>query len=218
MRVFCDFDGTISVSDTTDLVLNRFAALAWQDLEASWVAGRISAAECMRGQIALLDCDIGSLEALLDTVELAPGFADFVAWCASEGIDFTIVSDGVDAFIRRILARCGLTHLPVVANKLALNREWRLIDCEPRAGCAAGSGVCKCAVVAGAGNEDQLTVYIGDGRSDFCVSARADILFAKGKLAEYSHSRGKPHHEFVDFYEIKATLAALHADVFAAAV
>lgn len=218
MRVFCDFDGTISVADTTDLVLGRFAAPAWQDLEAAWVAGRISAADCMREQVALIDCDQKSLEELLDTVELAPGFAGFVAWCEDEEVDLKIVSDGVDRFIRHILVQAGFGHLPVVANKLAIDGGWRLIDCEPRPGCAGGSGVCKCSVVAKPDQNSELTVYIGDGRSDFCVSARADILFAKEKLAQYARSRGRAHHEFVDFHEIKDTLSALRAGALAAAV
>jgi 2-hydroxy-3-keto-5-methylthiopentenyl-1-phosphate phosphatase len=55
-----------------------------------------------------------------------------------------------------------------------------------------------------------LMVFIGDGRSDFCVSGRADLLFARDKLAAYARSRAVPHHEFSDFHNITATLAAAH--------
>ena len=54
MHVFCDFDGTVSTVDTTDRVLSRLALSAWEDLEADWLAGRMDAAACMRGQIALV--------------------------------------------------------------------------------------------------------------------------------------------------------------------
>ena len=40
----------------------------------------------------------------------------------------------------------------------------------------------------GAGAAGPL-VFVGDGRSDFCVSGQMDILFAKGKLLDYARSR-----------------------------
>lgn len=208
MQVFCDFDGTISAVDTTDHVLERLAAPAWEALEADWRAGRITAAACMRGQVALIEGDDAALDAVLDEVELDPEFTRFAAWCDENGIALTIVSDGVDYFIRRLLDRCGLATLPVVSNRLAGEAGARVLK-QPHAreGCASGAGVCKCAAAAPAAA--QSVVYIGDGRSDFCVSAKADILFAKGELADYATSRGQAHHEFTSFREITATLAAL---------
>ncbi|GGL10451.1 MULTISPECIES: MtnX-like HAD-IB family phosphatase [Caulobacter] len=211
MRIFCDFDGTIAKVDTTDLVLTRLADPAWEDLEARWTRGEITAAACMRGQIALIGGDEAALDAVLDSVELADGFAEFVAWCQANAVPLTVVSDGVDRFIARILGRHGLDHLPVVANRLAgaalarsLEQPWS------RAGCAAGSGVCKCQVAAAEAPSDDFMVFIGDGRSDFCVSGRADLLFARDKLAAYARSRAMPHHEFSDFHTITTTLAAAH--------
>ena len=55
------------------------------------------------------------------------------------------------------------------------------------------------------------TVYIGDGRSDFCVSAGADILFAKGALAEHAATRGRPYYPFVTFADVRRRLASLAA-------
>lgn len=211
MRVFCDFDGTISKIDTTDLVLTRLARPAWEDLEDRWTRGEISAAECMRGQVALIGGDDAALDAVLDGVELTDGFAEFVAWCQANAVPLTVVSDGVDRFIARILSRHGLDHLPVVANRLAGTAGARALE-QPwaRAGCAAGSGVCKCQVAAAETPVDDVMVFIGDGRSDFCVSGRADLLFARDKLAAYARSRGVPHHDFSDFHAITTTLAAAH--------
>jgi 2,3-diketo-5-methylthio-1-phosphopentane phosphatase len=214
MQVYCDFDGTITTVDTTDLVLSRLAAPEWETLEADWRAGRIDAAACMRGQIALIEGDDAALEAVLDEVAITPGFIEFAEWCAAEGVLLTIVSDGVDRFIRRILGRHGLGELPVVSNVLRGRAGGRaLAQPHRRAGCAAGSGVCKCqAAVRGMARSGRQTmVYIGDGRSDFCVSARADILFAKDELATYAGGRGQPHHAFSDFFDVMAALEPLAA-------
>lgn len=208
MHIICDFDGTISRGDTTDLVLDRLADPAWRAIEDDWLAGRITAAACMRAQIALIGGSDAELDALLDTVELDPGFVAFVAWCAGRGLAISIVSDGVDRFIYRILERHRLGNLPVFANRLAGRPGARTLE-QPwaREGCAAGSGVCKCAL-SGAWSEPKwpMTVYVGDGRSDFCVSARADLLFAKAALADYAAARAQPFVPFDTFYDVKRAL------------
>lgn len=208
MHIICDFDGTISRGDTTDLVLTHLADPAWRAIEDDWIAGRITAAACMRAQIALIGGSEADLDALLDTVELDPGFVDFVSWCAGHRMQISIVSDGVDRFIHRILERHGLGRLPVFANRLAGVAGTRVLE-QPwaREGCAAGSGVCKCAL-AGTWSEPKwpMTVYVGDGRSDFCVSARADLLFAKAALADYAAARAQPFTPFETFHDVTRAL------------
>jgi 2,3-diketo-5-methylthio-1-phosphopentane phosphatase len=219
MRIICDFDGTISRHDTTDLVLSRLADPEWQRLEDDWIAGAITAAACMRAQIALIGGSQADLEQLLDTVELDPGFVAFVGWCEARGLPLSIVSDGVDQFIARILDRHGLGRLPVVANRLAGAPGARRLE-QPwgRDGCAAGSGVCKCAA-AGAWSEAPwpTTVFVGDGRSDFCLAGRADLLFAKSALAEYALARAQPFIPFETFDDVTRALALRLAQAPAAA-
>lgn len=212
MFVFCDFDGTITTRDSTVRVLERLAAPAWEVLEEDWRAGRIDAAACMRGQIALIGGDDAALDAVLDEVELDPGFDEFAAWCADRGVPLTVVSDGVDYFIRRILARHGHGDLPVVSNRLGGQAGARsLSHPHQREGCAAKAGTCKCAATHGHldGRPKSVMVYIGDGRSDFCVSASADVLFAKGDLASYAASRGQDFHAFMTFHDIKSRLSSI---------
>ena len=45
MRAFviCDFDGTITLKDSTDLLLKRFADPAWLDIEKEWLRGKLTA-------------------------------------------------------------------------------------------------------------------------------------------------------------------------------
>ena len=51
-------------------------------------------------------------------------------------------------------------------------------------------------------------MVIGDGRSDFCMSMRADFIIAKGSLADYCRARGQPHASFANFNEVIARLSA----------
>ena len=207
MHIFSDFDGTIAQSDVTDLVLEAFAAPQWRDIEADWQNGAIDAANCMRRQVRLIDASPEALDALLDDVAIDPGFPDFVAWCAATDTPLTVVSDGVDYFIRRVLANHGFGHLTVIANRLVRDdRGMRLEQPRLSRACAARSGVCKCRVVATAPRNG---VYIGDGRSDECVSGIAGLLFAKDKLAAYCTREGLAFVPFESFHDVRAHLAGV---------
>lgn len=208
MQVFCDFDGTISFGDATDLVLSRFANPEWQAIESEWKHGLIGSAECMRRQVVLIRASRRELDDLLDTVPIDPGFGRFLRACADFDIPVTVVSDGIDYFIRRILAANGIEFLPIIANRLvhgngsagySLASPFRAPDC------TADAGVCKCAVVEGTAQE----IYIGDGRSDFCVSAKAGVIFAKDKLADHCIEQGIPFFGFTDFTDLLQTFKAI---------
>jgi 2-hydroxy-3-keto-5-methylthiopentenyl-1-phosphate phosphatase len=184
MHAFCDFDGTIAVEDVTDCVLERFAAPEWQDFERAWTEGEISAAECMRAQIPLIRASLAELDSFLDTIEIDPGFADFVAFCRQHGIGVSVVSDGVDYFIQRVLANHGVNDIEVIANHLSPSVskqgfQYGLDTPYASAGCRSGAGVCKCRVIRTPADH----FYVGDGRSDFCVSGEAMMVFAKRQRA-----------------------------------
>ena len=52
-------------------------------------------------------------------------------------------------------------------------------------------------------------IYIGDGRSDFCVAGRADLVFAKDKLADYCSDKNIPFIAFDDFADLLSRMKAV---------
>ena len=207
MRVFADFDGTVALPDVTDLVLQRLARPQWEEIEQAWLDGGIDAATCMRRQIALLDADPEALHQVLDSVALDPDFPAFAAWCDATGIRLSIVSDGVDYFIQRILDRHGLGDIPTFANAFGVSKtHYTLSHPWFEEDCTARQGVCKCAVT---GDARSPLIYVGDGRSDQCVAQRADVLFAKGKLASFCTSIGRRFTPFETFADVQGALVQL---------
>lgn len=209
MHAYCDFDGTIASIDVTDAVLERFAAPGWRDIERAWEAGRIDARQCMSAQIALIQAAMNEIDVFLDTVEIDPEFSEFVRWCSSNLIPVTVVSDGVDRFIHRVLSNHGLDHLDIIANRLCVEKSgsrfhYRLEAPFTKSACRAGSGVCKCAVVT----SHTPHIYVGDGRSDFCVASNADFLFAKYKLAVHCTNNAIPFVPYTTFKDVQNEAAA----------
>ena len=200
-HAFCDFDGTITTRDATDFVLERLAAPEWLEIEAKWQKGLIGSAECMRGQVALISATRQELSQTLDEVQIDEGFLDFVALCRQSNIPLTIISDGVDHFIRYILTRYKLGDIPIVANRLTITPDnvYQLDSPWQAEGCRSGAGVCKCRFV---GEETARRLYVGDGRSDFCVSAKPEFVFAKGTLAAHCKKTGTAYLPYKSFYDV----------------
>ena len=205
-QVLVDFDGTVAPDDPTDRLFERFADPLWRVVETAWQSGEISSRECMQRQVALLRATPEELDQQIRGVRIDPGFPPFLEFCR-RGADVKIVSDGLDrvvgAALRTRSSRCRSS--PTGSNgKAATAGAWRS---RTRGAIAAWA-----APTANARTGERLPgprVVIGDGRSDFCMSARADYRHRQGRARRATAAaRGRPHATFADFDEVTAHLAA----------
>jgi 2-hydroxy-3-keto-5-methylthiopentenyl-1-phosphate phosphatase len=203
-----DFDGTVTLRDTTDYLLERFADKAWLDVEEEWVSGRIGSRECLARQVALIKASRSQIVEALDEIEVDPRFPEFVAAVRGLGASIEIVSDGFDFSIETILDRYDL-DLPVRSNRLCWlgGSRWRAEWPYGASDCRAMSGVCKCRVA----KPGRFVVHIGDSRSDFCLAGQAGFVLAKGALASHCRERGYPHLAIDSFADAIDWISALRA-------
>jgi 2,3-diketo-5-methylthio-1-phosphopentane phosphatase len=207
--VFCDFDGTVSVRDATDVLLEAYALPQWRLIEKSWRAGNIGSMECMRRQVALLRCSRKELDDLVDQVAIDPGFADFVLTCREAAVPVVVLSDGLDYVIGRVLRNNGLSEIPFYANRLEMHADgsYSLAFPQAQAGCIAASGTCKCALMRALHRPGAASVLVGDGASDFCAAREAaDFVFAKDSLLEHCRRFALPHGAYEDFRDVTRLL------------
>jgi 2,3-diketo-5-methylthio-1-phosphopentane phosphatase len=214
--VQCDFDGTISVEDVTDTLLQRFGRPGWQALEEAWLRGDIGSRECMKGQVALLEMTEVELQSHLDAMAIDPQFPAFVSAAQRLGVEVQVVSDGLDRAIHHILARHGLHRLPVFANRLLPHapygpRAWQLQSPLADRLCLRASGNCKCALATAQQAAQRKVLYVGDGASDFCVAGRADLVLAKSRLIAHCEAHAIAHRPFEHFGQAQAWLTQLCA-------
>jgi 2-hydroxy-3-keto-5-methylthiopentenyl-1-phosphate phosphatase len=208
IEVYCDFDGTITVGDTTDELLEALADPSWVEIEKRWEKGEIGSRECMALQVALIRGGWDAVKEVLDKVEIEPTFPAFARWCRRVGIPLRIVSDGLDKAINYLLAR-EKVHVDFVwANRLqeAEDGSFSLLFPYTVSNKVCSSGVCKCNLLESRRNSP-LRVVIGDGRSDYCWAPEADLLFAKSKLAQHCSKEKIEYHQFDDFLTIRSVLA-----------
>lgn len=210
VTVFIDFDGTIAEHDVTDVLLNHFAAPEWEALETDWLEGKIGARECMAKQIALITATPHALNKTLDAMKIDPAFIQFIQMIKNDNAKIAIVSDGLDYSIKHIFKNYGLSEIEIFANQLVYqgNEKWQINF--PYKNNTCPSGHCKCRRYDGL--KSSMTVYIGDGASDFCPSEKADMVFAKNKLADYCESNHINHIRVNNFAEIMAYWPHIHIE------
>ena len=217
IHILCDFDGTISLDDTTDTLLKSFAKNGWEDIEEQWENGIIGSQLCMKNQIELLDMSVSDFHSCLDKIELDSSFLDLLNFCTNNDIQLTIVSDGLDLAIQYLLQKNNLGHFPIVSNKLIQTDEfsWSLQFPNANPLCIAASGTCKCQVAEQYRHQKKI-ILIGDGRSDFCLAKNADYVFAKASLTRHCEEHGipfQPIHSLSD--SISHLESFLHLDLVA---
>jgi 2-hydroxy-3-keto-5-methylthiopentenyl-1-phosphate phosphatase len=211
--VFCDFDGTVTTSDVTDVLLQQLAHPSWQEIEERWLSGDIDDCQCMAQQIALIDGAWANIVKVVDSsIAIDPHFKSFMTLCNDMRIPVYIGSNGLDRIITHILNRESIQVAGYWAYRLVeKHKSWSLEfpQGEKRGKCKTPHSIaCKCALL-----ERKLTdkepykIVIGDSKSDFCWSTKADFVFAKSKLAQYCREQDIDHQTFVDFSHISECLA-----------
>ncbi|CAN5484667.1 MtnX-like HAD-IB family phosphatase [soil metagenome] len=217
LKIFCDFDGTITKNDVWINSLGKFIKdrEAWKAICEDFENYRLSARECNLREAALLeDYSDEKLFEYLKDEEIDEYFKDFVKFCRENEYELFIVSDGVDKYINRILEKEELS-LNVFCNRLVENEidGRKVLSCEFPYGDehCTWCGNCKRNVMLSNTNEleGEISVYIGDGISDMCPSRYADIVFAKKRLASYCWKNNITYFEYNNFFDIRKKLVTL---------
>jgi len=213
IRFFLDFDGTITLEDVVDALLERFASKEWKQIEQDWVDGKIGSRECLARQIGLVEASSDELETFLETVHVDPHFAPFLEKAKDLGIQVTIVSDGFDRIIGPVLKRVFkedpdlLLSLSVFCNSLEPQSKGFKAGFMTEL-CEHGCANCKEEVIRDARAPGDVVVFVGDGHSDRYAALEADEVFAKGALLKFCTEHGVKHRAFSDFKEIETWMTA----------
>lgn len=219
IQIFTDFDGTITRRDVGDALFERFGGSLSTEAVGSYRRGEISAAECFRRECtACGNVDVHALHAFLDAQEIDATFVEFVTFCRQERLPCTILSDGMDYYIRYLLQRHGLGEVPFKANVLEFvpvdgtdmvtfspRFPFRDEVCD-RCACCKRNQLCTIA------KDDDVIVYIGEGYSDRCPVLYADVVFAKDELKNYCREENVSYYEYTSFSDITRRLRTMLAN------
>jgi 2-hydroxy-3-keto-5-methylthiopentenyl-1-phosphate phosphatase len=220
--VLCDFDGTITLEDTGLAMIRALGdARAWE-LETKWRRGEINSCQCLCGQWGLLDWGPERFAAFVASLALDTTFGKLWETVLRRRARLLILSDGLDLYLDPLMARLGYQVCPgeaVLAEPFgccvprfvnhAFFRQGRVQLTFPyRSPTCVQCANCKLGHLARLRPYFRRIIYVGDGPSDLCPAQHADVVFAKGDLAELLAERGVPFLSFVTLGDVARMLAA----------
>lgn len=201
--VFCDFDGTITTTETFADMLRTFAP----EQAARIMPEIYELRTTLRSGVTAMLESIPSERyeqaiAHADGVPLRPGFSELVEACRARGIPFVVVSGGLhDMIVRRLgplatrVTAIHAVHIdtsgPTWAVRSPFADEQEL--------------VAKVAVMAE--HPARERVAIGDSTTDIRMSQVAERVFARRRLCDYLDERGVAYERWEDFHDVHRALA-----------
>jgi HAD superfamily phosphoserine phosphatase-like hydrolase len=202
--VFLDFDGTMTVVDSGVHLLERVGGDgSWRAIDDLYASGVIGSRECLEREWALLPHDEAVLRPVAREVALDPAAEPMIADLRSRGAEVVVVSDGFGFYADEVCERLGVPLLTNAVDWRGGTLEFPNLDrCCPCSSC----GTCKQAPIKDASRRGRMTVFVGDGVSDRKAALLVDVLFAKGRLAEWCEFTGVDHVPFDSLAEVHRAL------------
>jgi 2-hydroxy-3-keto-5-methylthiopentenyl-1-phosphate phosphatase len=209
IAIFCDFDGTITERDMIITIMEKFGAPGWESIKDQILGQEIS----IQSGVGQLFAGIASErreEVAAYAQEVAvirEGFADFLAFCKEQGIDFWVTSGGIDFFVIPLLKPFAIEN-PIYCNASDFSGETIRIlwphACDEH--CDNGCGMCKPSVLRKFPDQDLYKIVIGDSITDLQAAKQADFVIARSFLLRKCQELGLAHAEFATFYDVIAVL------------
>ncbi|AFH48058.1 2-hydroxy-3-keto-5-methylthiopentenyl-1-phosphate phosphatase [Ignavibacterium album JCM 16511] len=211
LKVFVDFDGTITTEDVGDSIFRKFGEpelvkTIIDDLHNN----KISSRKCWDLLCASVNrIDENDLNKFIDEMKVNPTFKPFVNFCDENKVALFVLSDGFDFYIKRILSREGLSRLKFFANKLQviggkLVPEYPYFNPD-----YPSSANPKQNHIINNSSDDDYTIYIGDGNSDKEAAQYCDYIFAKNSLLKFCERERISYWPFKDFNDVTIRIKEL---------
>ena len=195
MRLFVDWDGTVTVQDSLVQVIHEFGDPAMLAELEPRVGVDLTLHEEIALEFAAITAPLDEVVAwALENVDVRPGLRELAE------LRPTIVSAGFHELIGPVLLREGV-ELPVLANTVETGPNGWVVHFRDEAVCATCGEPCKRGGLAG-----EPYAYVGDGYSDRCAALAADRVLARDALADHLDGLGVPYERFDDLNEVATLL------------
>lgn len=213
-KIFIDFDGTITTRDIGEAMFIQFGnATRAEEIVKDWIDEKINASQSWQLLCSTVaNLNMNEFNKFIDSISIDNTFKDFVVYCRKNNYEIKIISDGLDYYINRFLAKENLTDIQFYSNKLVFDEYNNLIpvfpymdeECKRCANCKRNH------ILNNSGDdENEFSIYIGDGWSDVCPAQYCDFIFAKNSLLKYCEKNRITYFPYSDFNQIRIRIEQL---------
>ena len=205
MLLLLDFDGTLTDTDTLDLLVAEHAPAVWAEAERALTAGTMTLYEVIAFEFEHVHSTLdAALATLRSRVALRPGLPELITFCRERFIDPVVISSGFHELIEPVLAWGGV-RLPVVAHSATFSTAGTAVAFLDRPTCPVCGEQCKRMELERLSGGRQIA-YVGDGWSDRCAAKAADLVFARASLAQHLADEGVAYVPFEDMTDVREGL------------
>ncbi|NWF61852.1 MAG: HAD-IB family phosphatase [Fischerella sp.] len=203
--IFCDFDGTITVSETFVAVLKHFAPQLSAQLIPQMYARQLTLREGVRRILESIPSSRYS--EILEFTQQEPirlGFTELLDFLEAKQVPLVVVSGGLRGMVEVVLGDLIQRLHAVHAVDADTSGEYLQVNSEFEGGTEL---VAKVLVM-----EKYLadeTIAIGDSLTDLNMALATPMVFARDRLAQYLAEHQKPYIPWNNFLEIRDYLAKL---------
>lgn len=211
--IFCDFDGTITEKDNIIDIMKQFAPPEWETIVDEIFAKERSLRDGVHKMFSLIPSSLRQeiTDFVLERANVREGFADFVAYCKKNGIELLVTSNGIDFFIKPILAPYESEINRIYCNDSDFSDETINIiypyPCDEH--CDVDCGMCKTTIIRSYDSASYLKVVIGDSITDLEGAKIADAVIARSYLQKKCEELNIPYYPFSTFTDCIQALADL---------
>ncbi|WP_160031994.1 2-hydroxy-3-keto-5-methylthiopentenyl-1-phosphate phosphatase [Paenibacillus sp. An7] len=213
--IFCDFDGTITLSDNIVAIMKHFQPAGYEPIMKDIVDQKISLQQGVSAMFALIPSEKKNevIDFVLGQAGIRDGFAEFLSYVRNEGIEFYVTSGGMDFFIDPLLAPYGIANDHVYCNRADFTGDHiRILWPHPcKAPCTNDCGMCKATIMRNFDPDSYERILIGDSLTDFQGAKIADLVYSRSILTKKCEELQVPHVPFTTFFDILENLQSKRA-------
>lgn len=201
--VFCDFDGTITATETFVAVLKQFAPELSAQLLPEMYARRLTLREGVRRILeSIPSVDYPKILEFTRPQPMRPGFPELLDFLAAQDVPLVVISGGLRGMVEAVLGNLTQQVKAIYALDVDTNEPHLQVLAHYEAGTEL---VAKAQIMALYPAKEQIA--IGDSITDLNMALQASLVFARDRLADYMEEHQKPYLPWEDFTHIQQHLS-----------
>lgn len=220
IKIFCDFDGTITETDNIEAIMSHFAPEQSRAIIEAVLSKKMSIKDGVAEMFQQIDST--KKEAIIQFLNehaiIREGFQQFVQFTRDEQIPFYVISGGIDFFLEPMLKPFGPFDGVYCNHSDFTNDKIKIVyphSCQPI--CSnyevQSCGCCKPSIMNNLVDEHTFSIVIGDSITDFEAAKHANLVFARDRLLKLCEDSNIEHIPFTTFHDCLTALQSKMEDI-----
>lgn len=201
--VFCDFDGTITQTETFVAMLQQFTPKVAAQILPEIYAQRLTIREGVRQMVASIPSQhYSEIIEFTRRHSIRAGLAELLDFLETAQIPFVIISAGFRGMVEAVVEPFHHRIAAIHAMEADTTGPYLQVNSRYEAGTEL---VAKAQIMAEYAVDEAIA--IGDSITDLNLALAADLVFARSPLNRYLDEHPKPYLPWQDFLEVRDRLA-----------